>query len=107
MFTETFYIKRGDTAPALRLVLEPATVDLTGATVQFQMRPKGGTISVDRTAAVITATGTPTVQYTWQASDTATAGLYEAEFRVTYDDGAIETFPNNGYIAVRVGEDVR
>jgi hypothetical protein len=54
----------------------------------------------------VTATGTPTVEYSWQAGDTATAGLFEAEFRVTYAGGRIETFPNDGFIAVRISEDI-
>jgi hypothetical protein len=101
-----FTIKRGDTAPAIRYALEPATVDLTGATVRFQMRARNGSVILDVGALVVTATGTPTVEYSWQAGDTATAGLYEAEFRVTYADGKIETFPNGGFIRVGINQDV-
>ena len=101
-----FTIKRGDTSPAIRFALEPETVVLTGATVRFQMRARNGAVLMDVAALVVTATGTPTVEYSWQAGDTATAGLYEAEFRVTYADGKIETFPNEGFIPVRVNEDV-
>jgi hypothetical protein len=101
-----FTIKRGDTSPAIRYALEPATVVLTGATVRFQMRARNGAVLMDVAALVVPATGTPTVEYSWQAGDTATAGLYEAEFRVTYADGKIETFPNEGFIPVRVNEDV-
>ena len=103
---DAFHIKRGDTSPAIRYALEPATVVLTGATVRFQMRARNGAVLMDVAALVVTATGTPTVEYSWQAGDTATAGLYEAEFRVTYADGKIETFPNDGFIPVRVNEDV-
>ena len=103
---EAFHIKRGDTSPAIRYALDPATVVLTGATVRFQMRARNGAVLMDVAALVVTATGTPTVEYSWQAGDTATAGLYEAEFRVTYADGKIETFPNEGFIPVRVNEDV-
>jgi hypothetical protein len=103
---DAFPIKRGDTSPAIRYALEPATVVLTGATVRFQMRARNGAVLMDVAALVVTATGTPTVEYSWQAGDTATPGLYEAEFRVTYADGKIETFPNEGFIPVRVNEDV-
>lgn len=102
----TFYIKRGDTAPAIRFALEPASIVLTGAAVRFQMRARGGATVIDAAATVVTATGTPTVEYAWQAGNTAAAGLYEAEFRVTYPGGAVETFPNEGFILVRVNEDV-
>lgn len=101
--SETFYIKRGDTSPALRFALEPA-VGLTGASVQFQMRLRGGVTVIDAPGSIVEGA---TVEYAWVAADTAEAGLYEAEFRVTYADGAVETFPNSGFLTVRVAEDVR
>jgi hypothetical protein len=104
---ETFYIKRNDTSPAIRYALDPATVDLTGATVRFQMRARNGAMVLDAAAAIVTATGTPTVQYGWQPLDTAAAGLFEAEFRVLYGNGTVETFPNQGFIVIRISEDVR
>jgi hypothetical protein len=107
---ETFYIKRGDTSPAIRYALSPATVDLTGATVRFQMRARrsrGGATVIDAAAVVVIATGTPTVEYAaWQAAETANAGLYEAEFPVTYANGKTETFPNDEFILVKISEDV-
>ncbi len=102
-----FTIKRGDSSPAIRYALEPDTVDLTGATVRFQMRVRNGAQVLDAAASIVTAAGMPTVQYGWQTGDTATAGLYEAEFRVLYSNGAVETFPNQGFILVRIAEDVR
>jgi hypothetical protein len=105
--TDTFFIKRGDTAPAIRFALEPVATVLTGATVRFLMRVRGGAQVAEGLAQIVTATGTPTVQYNWTAADTVEAGQFEAEFEVTYPDGAIETFPNAGFIPVRVGEDVR
>ena len=103
---ETFYIKRGDTSPALRFALSPETIDLSGASVSFQMRPRRSAISVDETATIDSALP-PIVSYSWSASDTATAGIYEAEFRVTYADGTIETFPNNDFISIVIKEDIR
>ncbi len=104
---DTFHIKRGDTSPAIRYLLEPATTDLTGASVRFQMRPRGGAQVIDAPAVVVVALGTPTVQYDWAPDDTMAAGQYEAEFRVLHADGAIETYPNATFIAVRIAEDVR
>ena len=104
---ESFYLKRGDTSPSLIYALDPATVDLTGATVRFNMRLKSGATKITRAAAVIvTAVGTPTVRYNWQAADTDTAGFYEAEFEVTYAGGAVETFPNSDYIPVNISGDI-
>ena len=105
--TDTFFIKRGDTSPAIRFALEPVATILTGATVRFKMRMRGGAQVSDAAAQIVMATGTPTVQYDWMPADTAEAGQFEAEFEVTYPDGAIETFPNAGFIPVRVSEDVR
>jgi hypothetical protein len=104
--TETFYLKRGDTSPALRLALEPLDIPLDGATLRFRMRARGGALITDA-PAVIDTTDPPTVLYDWQPQDTAIAGLFQAEVRVTYADGAVETFPNVGYIAVQISEDVR
>ena len=103
---DTFYIKRGDTSPALRFALAPDTIDLSGATVNFQMRPRRSAISVDTVATIDSATP-PIVSYSWSSGDTVTAGIYEAEFRVTYADGTIETFPNNDFISVIIKEDIR
>lgn len=104
---DTFYLKKGDTSPSLIYALDPASVVLTGATVRFNMRLSGGATKVSRAAAVIvTATGTPTVQYNWQAADTDTAGFYEAEFEVTYAGGAVETFPNSDFIRVQITGDI-
>lgn len=36
----------------------------------------------------------------------AAAGAFEAEFEVTYADGGVQTFPNVGFIPVRIGADV-
>ena len=104
---ETFYLKEGDTSPSLLYALSPATVDLTGASVVFNMRRKGDAVKVNRAAAmIVTTTGTPTVRYDWNAADTDTAGIYEAEFEVTYSGGAVETFPNSDFIAVLISGDI-
>ena len=46
------------------------------------------------------------MQYIWDAADTATVGSYQAEFEVTFAGGAVETFPNNGYIRVEITDDI-
>jgi hypothetical protein len=104
--TEIFRIKRGDTSPAIRVALEPATIDLTGATVLFQMRRRRGALVVD-SAAVVESPLPPIVRYDWADGDTAHDGPFEAEFRVTFADGTTETFPNTKFISVVIGEDIR
>jgi hypothetical protein len=46
------------------------------------------------------------VQYDWQSGDTDTAGSYYAEFEVTYNDGAVETFPNNQNLAISIRKEL-
>jgi hypothetical protein len=105
--TETFYLKRGDTGPSIRLSLDGATQTLIGANVTFQMRMRGGAQVIDAPAVIESFIGTATVRYDWQPPDTAAAGLFEAEVRVRYANGVIETFPNSGFVLVRIGEDIR
>lgn len=107
--SDIFKIKEGDTSPSIQYALSPASVvNLTGATVVFNMRLRNDqTVKVSRQAAmVVIATGTPTVQYDWASGDTDTRGTYQAEFEVTYSDGSIETFPNDDFIKISITGDV-
>ena len=100
-----FIIKRADTSPALRYELKPSNITLAAASVQFQMRVKGGDTVIDASADIVDPSP-PVVEYKWQDGDTDVEGCYEAEFRVTYLDGTRETFPNRGFIQVQIGEDI-
>ena len=102
---QRFDIKRGDTSPSIRFSLIPYDMTLAGATVRFQMRPIRGETVIDEPAQIITDLP-PVVQYNWQAGDTDTAGAFEAEFRVEYTDGSIETFPNRGFLTVLINVEV-
>ena len=105
----TFYIKQNDTGPAMLATLQDANgtaVNLTGANVRFHMQSiNGGSPVVDAAATIVTA-ASGLVRYNWLAADTGTVGTYQAEFEVTYADTSIETFPNDGYIAVQIINDI-
>lgn len=105
----TFIIKQGDTAPRLQAKLLLPTrqaAPIAESSVRFHMRPSGrNTVAVDA-AAVIVDAGTATVQYNWDAVDTSSTGSYEGEFEVTYPDGTIETFPNDGYIEILIPQQI-
>ena len=105
----TFYIKQNDTVPSIRATLKNGSgnaVDLASTTIRFHMRALGGTSAkVDAVASVINA-NTGIVQYDWDAADTDTVGSYQAEFEVTYSDSTVETFPNNGYILIKITDDI-
>jgi len=103
---DTFYIKRNDTSPAIKYQLDPK-VDLTDASVVFNMARAGGAPVVNRGAAEIV--GDPTdgiVSYSWSGADTEQAAQFRGEFEVTYADGEVETFPNDGYIRILITSDL-
>jgi hypothetical protein len=104
-----FVIKQGDTSPSLMVNLLDSSrqsADLTGSTVLFHFRRVRGTTVVTTAPAVIVDAGAGQVRYDWRAQDTATAGDYEGEFEVTYADGSIETFPNEGFIEISMPEQI-
>lgn len=103
--SDTFTFKRGDTSPGLRYALAPADITIAGASVRFKMRRRNGPTVIDATAQII-SDSPPVVQYDWQDGDTDVADFYDAEFRVEYVDGTVETFPNNAFILVVIGRDV-
>jgi hypothetical protein len=105
-----FYIKQNDTRPAITANLtdaNDAAVNLTGATVKFNMRvdPAGAT-KVSLGAATIEDAEAGQVSYSWTASNTDTADDYEAEFQVTFAGGTVQTFPGRNWIAVHIIDDI-
>lgn len=101
-----FYIKQGDRLPDITGTVTDADGAVPGglstASATFIMAPAGGGSAVVNTSATITNPTTGLLTYTWGASDTATAGRYNAEFKVTMQDGRILRAPNDGYIAIIV-----
>ena len=110
MPVDYFYIKQGDTVPAIEVLLKDAygaPVNVTGATIVFSMRVKpAGTVKVNGATAAIVTAGLGRVRYAWVAANTDTADEYEGEFQVTFSNGAIQTFPNDSHITVVVTDDV-
>ncbi len=104
-----FTIKKGDTGPPLIRTLygqDGAVQDLTMATVAFNMK-RGSVVVIDHAACTIVGAETEgTVQYDWTVADTATKGVYKAEFEATLGDGTIVSFPDNADFLVRIYEEV-
>jgi hypothetical protein len=91
-----FFLKQGDTAPALQATLKDGAqnaVDVTGATVVFSMET-AGVVKVSEAQVTITTATDGVVTYSWSAQDTDTPGNYTGEFEVTFGGGAVQTFPN-------------
>ena len=116
-----FYIKQGNTAPALLRQMRDDTgapVNLTGATVDFSLAKVAGPVILSRVAATvwsgpvtlengITITVTPVdgwMRFSWPAGGIVAAGTYHAEFNATWPGGVLETVPNVGYEVVHVGK---
>lgn len=109
-----FYIGQGDTASPLSDVLRDAAgapVDIQGASIHLTLTPiRGGAPLVDGPAEndqnADGADGSKgRVHFEWGAGDTDDAGTFLGTWTVTYAGGEIQTFPNAGYIAVRITPD--
>jgi hypothetical protein len=102
--SHVFYIKTGDTAPSIEatLSIEGEAINLTNATgVKFKVPGLG----IDAAATVVTAAA-GIVRYDWGATDADVAGVFDAEFEITWTGGGVQTVPNKGYIKVYVTEDL-
>lgn len=109
-----FYITKGDRQPAIIATLMDAAndpVDVSAATVKFNMRLKGstGTPTVSASCTEVTDGTDGKVQYAWAATDTATAGTYEGEFEATWTISvgppavtSSMTFPNNRKLSILI-----
>jgi hypothetical protein len=109
----TWTVKRRDTGPVLAdTLLNSAGVaaNLTGAAAKLHVA------TWDLTTVVVNAsiTGpnggpldtTGQFEYHWTALDTATSGVLKGEVEVTYANGTVETFPNDGYAVVSIEADL-
>lgn len=79
-------------------------VDLTGATVKFVMGDKSRTIVFSDATIVDASKGE--VSYTFYEQDTLVAGVFNAEFEVTFQNGNKKIYPREGYIGVSIQENI-
>jgi hypothetical protein len=113
------WLKTGDTAPSLGPGPlrdgDGNAVNLTDAEVLLWMRAigpmgdrTGGDVILDGVEVTVDDAEAGMLHYDWQDGDTDIDGHkgYWAEFEVTFDGGAVETFPNSGYITVAVLNDL-
>lgn len=105
---DTFNIKQNNTSPAIEYVIadpDGEPVDLTDAKVDFVMEA-GPDENVIDAAATVDIPEEGVVYYHWTTADTVESGLFRAEWRVTFPDNSVETFPNVGYLKVYIAPKV-
>lgn len=89
-------VVQGDTAPDIVAVIHEeddasTPIDLTNATVVFQMRKADDRrYTVNATATVDDGPG-GVVRYEWGDNDLAIHGEYQAQFEITFQDNKIQT----------------
>lgn len=113
MSSEDFFLKVGDTAHDLEVVLEleGVRIDLSPpATVRFQMKDeRTGATKIDTEAIPDDdqVVNRGLVRYSWSDDDVDRAGNYLGEFKVTHANGKVSTYPNgDNYIHIEIGEGV-
>ena len=87
---------QGDTAPDLQAIIheeddDTVVVDLTGASVRFQMRYEDGKRYKVNSAATILDELAGSVSYSWAANDLSQPGTFIVQWEVTYPGGRIQT----------------
>jgi hypothetical protein len=98
-----FVIKQNDTERTLTEALTDAgvAVDLTGASVSFDVRDAGGNVTT-RAATVNDPQTAGVVSYRLVTADVASAGNFWYEWRVTFADGGQRSFPELGPGGLRI-----
>jgi hypothetical protein len=101
-----FYLGAGDTAPVLEMICkDPAgvPVDLTGATVSFQLRPENEeTARVELPADVVVPGTNGRIRFNWTGY---TPGRYEGRVKALLASGKRMSFPNFRQLKIEVTED--
>lgn len=104
-----FFLGQSDTSPSLVMtLLEPggAPVDLTGATVTFQIRRTTAPRTLAEGPATILAPATDgRIRYDWGTADAAVPGTYEGRAKVVLASGKQLSFPNYRTLRIDVTAD--
>lgn len=103
--------KQNDRLPSLTVTATQAdgtAYDLTGATgAVFHLRnSETGAVKLSSMTATVVNAAQGILRYDWGTNDLDTAGLFDAEFEVTMNTGRKITVPTQGYISVRVVDDI-
>ena len=97
---------QGDTAPDITAIIHEedaptSVIDLTSATVKFQMRKADDKRYRVNSAATITDAPNGAVKYSWGPNDLAHDGTFTVQWEVTYPGGRLQTTSPEVEITVR------
>lgn len=99
-----FVIKQNDTLPILEVQLldcnnNPVNLDLCG--VRFHMTDRRGIVKINRQIE-IKDIEQGIVRVVWGEGETSGVGLFKGEIQVNFPNGNISTYPNTGYIDIKI-----
>lgn len=105
-----FTLGQGDTGGVLQMTLlndEEKPVDLSSASVDLELAPPRGGLVVDADAEVVDPPTSGVVRYPpdgddWPAGVVDTAQTLYGRFEVTFADGSVQSYPNDGYLTLTV-----
>lgn len=102
-----FTIKRNDTAPPIVVVLSDAEgpIDLTNAEA-IHIYLRSDTRLVKTAAMDVVDVTAGKARYVWQSGDLSEANEYKMEFEINWEDGTVQTVPNDSYLELLVVEDL-
>ena len=106
----SFFLKQDDTAPVFQYTVldeDSVAINLTGATVTFYMQDENGIEVITAGSVTITDATNGVVEYQWLAADSDVAGIFFAEFVITFSGGTIRTSPDPGSIQVVISGSIR
>lgn len=107
---EIMNIKRKDRRPSVTMQAFDAAGNPVNfgpnATAKFIMTRRGDTTPTVNAPAAIVDAALGKLQYDWIEGDTDKAGVYNAEFEVTYGDGRKLTVPNFEYLLIIIHQDL-
>lgn len=94
-------LKRGDTGIGIRATLSnnAGNVDLTDADVHFLF-------SEHKIRASMHDAQNGVVDVVFDRFHTAQPGIFYAEFKVVFNDGRVETFPNDSFLEIHIINDL-
>jgi len=118
--TDPVPVKQNDTLPTIQYAATqgPAKtpVSLASASVVFSMRSvtvdqagvvTPGSVVITRAAGTVVDSTNGIMEYSPTPTWSATNGLYQAEFEVTFTGGKVITFPpGRNYIWIEVSDDI-